>query len=420
MSVPVPRLRDEQSRWAELRTMRRRASLLLAAVAVAFGVLVVLGDDHGGWGYALAAAEGSLVGGLADWFAVTALFRHPLGIPIPHTAVVRSQKDRFGATIGQFVQENFLNPDNLGERVSDARPAERAAAWLSLPANAETASRWAGEVLVNMLDALRDEDVHQLLHEELERLAERTPLAPVAGRLLDAATSDGRHHPALDAGLRAAGRLLDQNRVRLKEGLDRNVPWWIPESLEHRLVDRMLDGATDLCEKLAANPDHELRKVIDRRLADVIDRLQHDPDLQARFDTTVRDLLDQPALRGWLTSAWTEAKEQLHQQACDPASRLRRRMAEGVMAAGGRLSSDAELRTRVDTMVHDGVRHLAERYHDEVSDLISSTIERWDAEQTSEKLELLLGPDLQYIRINGTVVGGLAGVAIHALALVFG
>jgi uncharacterized membrane-anchored protein YjiN (DUF445 family) len=417
MSIPMPSLRDEAGRWAELRAMRRRATVMLAGVAIAFGALALTGADHGGWAYATAAAEGSLVGGLADWFAVTALFRRPLGLPIPHTAVVQSQKNRFGATIGLFIEENFLNPTNLGDRIAEARPSDRAAAWLAEPANAETAARWAGEILMNVIDALRDDDVHQLLHDELERLVDTTPVSPAVGRMLDAVTRDGRHQQALDATMRGAAKLIEENRAGFKTQLDRNVPWWIPESLENRLLDRLIDGATDLLGKVAANPDHELRAVIDRRLAELVDRLEHDPAMQRRFDTTLRDLLNQPEVNTWLASAWAEAKEQLRQQACDPDSRLRRRMVQGLLAGGTRLATDDALRARLDTMTHDGIVHLTERYQDEVSALVSSTIERWDAEQTSEKLELLLGSDLQYIRINGTVVGGLAGVAIHALAL---
>jgi uncharacterized membrane-anchored protein YjiN (DUF445 family) len=416
VSAVAPPLREEELRAEQLRVMKRRATGLLVVMAAAFVAVNLTGDGHGLSGYLRAAAEGSLVGGLADWFAVTALFRHPLGLPIPHTAVIRERKDQFGATLGNFVQENFLSPAIVAERVRASRAAARAAAWLSQPANAETLGRHAGEVLVGIADVVRDDDVQRVLHEELERAIERIEIAPLAGRALRAATADGRHQELLDALLNAAGSFLDENRTELRERFGRESPWWLPGAVEDRIFDRMLDGVRRLIESVCNDPNHEMRALFDERVAVLADRLEHDPALRARGEQLKRDVLAHPELRRWSASLWTDLKASLREQAGDPESRLRRGLASAVVAAGERLGRDEALQRKAEELVESGVRYIAEHYRDEIAGLVSGTIARWDGEETSRKLELLLGRDLQFIRINGTVVGGLAGVAIHGIA----
>ena len=406
----------DAERRRELRAMKRRATLLLLVVAAGFAAVTVATDAKGAWGYLQAAAEGSMVGGIADWFAVTALFRHPLGLPIPHTAVIRERKDQFGATLGTFVQQNFLAPDVLVERVRAARPVERAAAWLCVPAHAARLAAEASEVLVGLAEAVRDEDVSRVLDDELRRAAERAHLAPLAGRGLRMLTDQGRHQELLDAGLRAAARVLDENRVELRARFAEQSPWWLPGAAQDRIFDRLLDGFTALLQAVNADPDHPMRRDLDARLDDLVRRLETDGQLADRVAELAGELLDNPEVRKWSSTVWADVKASLRAQAADPASALRARMAEGVQATGERLRSDPPLRARADAALERAVRFVAEHFHDEVAGLVSGTIERWNPDETSDKLELLLGRDLQFIRINGTVVGGAAGLAIHALS----
>jgi uncharacterized membrane-anchored protein YjiN (DUF445 family) len=402
-------------RAAQLRTMKRRATGLLVAVTGAFAALVLLQrtEDAGWLAYAVAAAEGSMVGGLADWFAVTALFRHPLGIPIPHTAIIRERKEQFGETLGAFVQENFLNADVVAERLRASRVSERAAAWASSPENAARIASGVAEALVAIVDAVQDEDVHRFLDEETGRFLARADAAALAAQVLRAGTRDGRHRELLDAGLRAAASFLDDQREPLRERFGQESPWWLPDAIEDRIFDRLLDGAVAVLRHASGDPRHELRASIEERLDQLAWRLENDAALRSRVEAFVHDAASSPDLRSWLASMWQDAKAALREQATDAASPLRARLAGIVSAGGQRLAGDAELQAKVASAAESAVRHVVTHHGDELRALISSTIERWDAEETSRKLELLLGRDLQFIRVNGTVIGGLAGLAIH-------
>jgi len=393
--------------------MKRRATGLLVVMAVAFVVITVFGDNTGWTGYAQAAVAASLVGGVADWFAVTAVFRHPLGVPIPHTAVIVERKDKFGETLGAFVQENFLSSDAMTARLREAHLARRLGDWLGDRAHAETVARHVADAAVQLADMLRDEDVQGVLHEQLRRGFETVPLAPLAGKVLRGATEEGRHQELFDAVLRGVGRSLDENRETLRSRFEEESPWWVPTAIDHRIFDRLLDGFCSFFDSINADPNHELRTRLDDWIAQLAERLEHSPEYRVRGEQLKGELLDHPELRDWLGSLWVDAKAALRSQAADPESELQQRLADAIVAAGRRLGSDPALAEKVDDVIEWGVRYVGEHFHAEIAGLVSGTLARWDAEETSRKLELLLGPDLQFIRINGTVVGGLVGLGIH-------
>jgi uncharacterized membrane-anchored protein YjiN (DUF445 family) len=416
-SSTFPASADELVKAQQLAVMKRRAT---GALVVVTAVFLASLPFSGTWAeYLRAAAEASMVGGLADWFAVTALFRHPLGLPIPHTAVIPERKDQFGQTLGEFVQRNFLSPETIGERVRTARIADRAAAWLADPEHAANVAGRLADAAAWGIDLVEDEDVHVALEHIVRRQAEATRLAPLAGRALRALTATDRHHEVLGAAVAAVDRFLEENRESLRTRYHRESPWWIPEAVDDRIFDRLVDGARNMLREVATDPDHELRKELDRRLRDLADQLEHSPELLARGEQLKAELLGSPELRKWTRSVWEDAKEALREQARDPDSEVRRRLTTTIAGMGRRLHEDAELGTAVEEVAERGARYVAEHFHDEISGLVTSTVQRWDANETSGKLELLLGRDLQFIRINGTVVGGVAGVVIHGVADVF-
>ena len=408
-----PPLRSEAVRVRDLRVAKRRATGLLLVMAVAFVVVAAKTADHGWTGYLRAGLEASMVGGLADWFAVTALFRHPLGIPIPHTAVIRERKDQFGETLGEFVQENFLSADAISERVRASHAIGRAADWLAQPGNARTLSGHVAGFAVGLADAIRDEDVDELIDTEIRNAVERIEVAPLAGRLLRFATAEGRHQELLDAILRGVQRFLEDNRESLRARFGQQSPWWLPMAVEDRIFDRLVEGFTVLLQSVNDDPDHELRVHFDARVAELADRLEHDPAMRPRGEQLKHELLEHPQLRAWTASLWSDVKRTLRDQASDPGSALRTRLAGALAAAGERLGGDESLRSKAEDLVDRAVRAIVTQFSDELAALVSGTIARWDAEETSHRLELLLGRDLQFIRINGTIVGGIAGVAIH-------
>ena len=416
----LPETANEQRRRAQLRRGRRRATGLLVAVALVWVGLQLWGGDATWVGYAEAMVEAGMVGGLADWFAVTALFRHPLAIPIPHTAIIVERKDQFGDTLGDFVQCSLLTPDILVERVRGATVVPRVATWMAEPDNAARLARHAADAAVTAADLLRDDEVHRALEDVARRRIETTPLAPLAGRALRVMTEDGRHHDLLDVMLRAIDRFLTDNRASLRHRFATESPWWLPEAAEDRIFERLLDGARNVLGEVARNPHHELRVDFDARVRRLVDELQTSEAMRARGEDLKHELLAQPELR-----AWVDDRVDRHEG--DPAGAGRRPRLGAAPPAGRDASwpSGAGCRptprsaARVEDGVEGGVRYVAEHFGDEIGTMVSGTIARWDGRETADRLELLLGPDLQYIRINGTVVGGLAGLLIHAVGQAF-
>ncbi|HEV2253319.1 MAG TPA: DUF445 domain-containing protein [Streptosporangiaceae bacterium] len=404
-------------RTRSLVAARRRATALLGAVTVLFIAVTVAGAHGLLLGYVQAGAEASMVGGVADWFAVTALFRRPLGLPIPHTALIVERKDQFAATLGQFVQENFLNADVLTDRLRAVGLVPRLAAWLSEPANAARFAGYAADAVVTVAEALRDEDVQHALTAELTRIVDSVEVAPLAGRVLRAVIAEGQHAELFNAILAAADRYLADHSAELRELFEGEAPRWVPDAVYRRVFDRLYHRLRQRLAAMAADPDDQSRRQFDTWVAGLPDRLETDPDLRERGERIKRDVLRSEGLRDWSSSLWQKAKEALRAQAADPESELRRRLAGLLVATGHRLGSDSRLQDGLERMVESAVRALADQFGDELADLVTGTIERWDAAQTSSQLELLLGRDLQYIRINGTVVGAGVGLALHAIAV---
>jgi uncharacterized membrane-anchored protein YjiN (DUF445 family) len=421
MAVPstVPRMRSETAKVRQLVVTKRRATALLAFSTVVFLAITIWGG-HSGWvGYLQATAEASMVGGLADWFAVTALFRHPLGLPIPHTAIVVERKNAFAETLGEFIQDSFLTPDTIVERVRAAGVVPRLADWVSDPANAARVAGHLADGAAAFADLMRDDEVHDAIAGVVRHRADAVPLAPLGGRALRFLTAGGRHEQVLDAAIRGLDRYLDEHRGELHQRLDEQSPWWLPGAVEDRIFDRLLEGARNVLQAMAADRAHPLRRQLDERLARLATDLETSPALRKRGEQLKQELLA-PELGDWVAKLWEDAKAQLRAQAADPNSELRRRLAEAVATGGHHLRDDPVLAAKVQDGLEVGVRYVAEHFHGEIANLVSSTIARWDADETSRRLELLLGPDLQYIRINGTVVGALAGLALHAIAQALG
>jgi uncharacterized membrane-anchored protein YjiN (DUF445 family) len=416
---PAPALERESVavRTRRLAAARRRATALLAGVTALFVAVTAAGVHGTLLGYVQAGAEAAMVGGVADWFAVTALFRRPLGLPIPHTALIVERKDQFAATLGQFVQENFLNADVLAERIGSARLVPRLAAWLADEANAARFAGRAADLVVKVADAFRDEDVQRVLTAELTRAIDAVEVAPLAGRALRIIIAGGHHAELFNTIMSGADRYLADHYTELRDLFEAESPRWVPDAVYRRVFDRLYTRLRQRLVAMAADPGDEARRQFEEWIAGLPDRLETSPELRERGERIKRDVLGSAGLRDWSSSLWQKAKETLRTQAADPESELRRRLADALVAAGHRLASDRVLADGLERVVESGARALADQFHDDLAGLVTGTIERWDAAETSSQLELLLGRDLQFIRINGTVVGASVGLALHAIAL---
>jgi uncharacterized membrane-anchored protein YjiN (DUF445 family) len=416
--VPAPGYESAAVRTRGLAAARRRATALLVGVTVLFVAVTAVGAHGIFLGYVQAGAEASMVGGVADWFAVTALFRHPLGLPIPHTALIVERKDQFAVTLGQFVQENFLNADVLAERIRSARLVPRLAAWLADEGNAARFAGRAADLVVTVAENLRDEDVQRVLTAELTRAVDAVEAAPLAGRALRAIIAEGHHAEFFNAIVAGADRYLAGHYAEFRELFEAESPRWVPDAVYRRVFDRLYTRLRQRLVAMAADPDDEARHQFEEWIAGLPDRLETSPELRERGERLKRDVMGSAGLRDWSSSLWQKAKEALRVQAADPESELRRRLADALVAAGRRLGSDDRLQEGLERVIESGAKALADQFHDELAGLVTGTIERWDAAETSSQLELLLGRDLQYIRINGTVVGAAVGLALHAIVIV--
>jgi len=406
----------EAERLAALRRMKMFATALLLAAATLFIVMTLVDDGQTWIGYVKSFAEASMVGALADWFAVTALFRHPLGIPIPHTAIIPNRKDQIGRSLGEFVESEFLTAAVISERLGGFGVSKRLGAWLIEDVNADKAAAAIGDALRAALEVLDDNEVQGALEQVVVKRVRATPIAPLIGRAVDIGVEGGHHQRLLDSVLVGLGNFLDDNKTVLREKLSRESPWWVPEPIDDRIFSKIYDGVNSFIGEIAANPEHDVRLAMDARVVDFARRLQADPELLAKGEELKDEVLNHPDVRAWLGSLWGELKTTLNSASNDPTSELRIRMNAGVKKFGDTLCTDAVLQAKIDHWVERAVSYVVDNYRHEVADLIASTVSRWDGESTSRKIELQVGRDLQFIRINGTLVGGIAGVLIHALA----
>jgi uncharacterized membrane-anchored protein YjiN (DUF445 family) len=401
-------LHDEAIRQAALDTMKRRATLLLAGATVLFIVTRAFESRYPWIGIIRATMEAAMVGGLADWFAVTALFRHPLGIPIPHTAIVPSRKDRVGRTLGAFVQRNFLTREVIEFRLRSLQVGKRLAEWLADPVNARTISRTA--------QMLRDDDVQEVLDRSLAKRVRSMHLAPLLGKVLTVMTEDDRHQEVLDEVIVLASNTVNENSDLIRERIEQETPWWLPSAVDEKIFKRVLGAIQRLLSELSADREHPLRGRFDESLHRFIDRLNTSPEFAARVDAWKEDFLDNEAARRFSQSMWEEAKDALARYAEHPGPATPNAIETALVTFGQKAMDDPELMAKMDSFAVDIAVFLVARYQDEVADLIASTVASWDPELTSRRVELAIGRDLQFIRINGTIVGGLAGLVIYLLS----
>ncbi|MFN3949025.1 DUF445 domain-containing protein [Microbacterium sp.] len=406
----------DQERRRALRVMKGVALGALLGMALVFAVSFSLQREVEWLQYVRAAAEGGMVGALADWFAVTALFRHPLGLPIPHTAIIPRRKDEIGRQLGEFVETNFLESDVVRTKLESTPLSARAGAWLAEPAHAERVAAEGATLAASVLTALDDDDVQGLI-EDLAREHLLSPdWGPSLGGWLQRVVGSGAHHGAVDLALDNIAVWLGNNRDTFQGLVSRRLPAWVPSMATRLVDDTVYREAVQFVDAVRADPRHQARGAIDGYLVRLADNLQHDPATMVRLEEAKAAVFDSPRVRQLAADAWNTAKAGLLRSLADPDSALRRRASTALSEVGERLQHDETLQKRVDGWITDAAVFVVGRYRHEIASIITDTVERWDAEETTEKIELMVGRDLQYIRLNGTIVGALAGLVIFTVA----
>jgi uncharacterized membrane-anchored protein YjiN (DUF445 family) len=347
---------------------------------------------------------------------VTALFRHPLGLPIPHTAIIPRKKDALGENLGDFVGANFLAEEVVADKLRRVGVGGRLGRWLAQPRNAERVTAELATAVRAVVAVLRDEDVQVVLENVVVTRLLEQPWGPPLGRLLGQLLADGAHHKLVDLVTERAYEWVRDNHGAVVRVVSQRLPGWSPKFVDELVADRLYGEVLAFAWAVHSDPDHAMRKAVDTFLIEFAQDLRTDPATIERAEVIKLQVLAHPEVQIVVGSAWGTAKKMILAAAEDPSSELRRRVRDGLVALGVRLTTDAELRSKVDSWLEGVASYVVSNYRGEITTLITDTVQRWDAEETSRKVELQVGRDLQFIRINGTVVGALAGLAIHTVS----
>jgi uncharacterized membrane-anchored protein YjiN (DUF445 family) len=415
----LPPIPDEAERQRRLDTMKRRATGLLVGMSGVFVVARIYEHHHPALSLLRATAEAGMVGGIADWFAVTALFRHPMGIPIPHTAIIPRRKERVGQSLGGFVQRHFLTRDVIAGKLGTVRIAERLARWIVEPANARLVARHAARAIASGAGMLRDEDVQAWIDRSIEKRVRATKVAPLLGGLLGVMTQGNRHQELLNEAIKLLARGVEENHDLIRERIEQESPWWVPGMVDERIHRKIVTAIENTLKDVRDDPLHPLRLRFDASLRDFMEKLKSSPDVQERAEEIKLEVLDAAAVRRFSSSLWTDVKARLLRYADEPGQHPET-IERLLVQLGETLLRERDLLERADRAVIEVAVQVVERYQHEVGALIAQTVQSWDTEAMSRRVELAVGRDLQFVRINGTLVGGLVGAILWGVSRFFG
>src|SRR4051794_6786647 len=397
--------------------MKRVATGLLVVMAAVFFAARAFEPRYPWLGYVKAFAEAAMVGGLADWFAVTALFRHPLGLPIPHTAIIPRNKDRIGDTLANFLKENFLIPSVVARRMQRLDVAGAAGRFLQTPAGEGTRIRaGASRLIGDIFESLDDERLGGIVKGAVSTRLRKMEISPLLGHALASAINEDRHVPMLEATIRWTARALDANEQLIREMVRKKANWVLKlAGLDEKLADAVIDGLRKLTVEMSTDPAHPVRVKVEEALAQLANDLQTRPETRARVEAIKEQLLDNKSVSLWLDALWQRGREAVIKAARNPDAVLAGKLGEVMKSMGSTLESDARIRAAINQFARRATVGLAASYGSSIVKLVSETVRGWDAQTVTNRLEAAVGRDLQYIRINGTIVGGLVGLVLHVL-----
>ena len=397
--------------------MKVVATGLLVVMAAVFAIARSLEPSYPWLGYVKSFAEAAMVGGLADWFAVTALFRHPLGLPIPHTAIIPRNKDRIGEALASFIKENFLIPSVVARRMQRLDVAAAAGRFLQTPAREGNRIRaGASRLIADVFESLDDERLGGIVKGAISNRLRKMEVAPLLGHALASAINEDRHVPMLEAAIRWTARALDANEVLIRDMVRKKANWVLKlAGLDAKLADAIIDGLRKLTAEMSTDPAHPVRIKIEEALAQLANDLQTKPETRERVEAIKEQLLDNTSVSLWLDALWQRGREAIIKAARNPDAVLAGKLGEVMKSMGGTLEKDRRIRAAINQFARRTVVGLASSYGGSMVKLVSETVRGWDAQTVTNRLEAAVGRDLQYIRINGTLVGGLVGIVLYAV-----
>jgi uncharacterized membrane-anchored protein YjiN (DUF445 family) len=397
--------------------MKVVATGLLVVMAAVFAAARAVEPIYPWLSYVKAFAEAAMVGGLADWFAVTALFRHPLGLPIPHTAIIPRNKDRIGEALASFIRENFLIPSVVARRMQRLDVAAAAGRFLQTPAGEGTRIRaGASRLIADIFESLDDERLGGIVKGAISSRLRSMEISPLLGHALASAINEDRHVPMLEAAIRWTARALDANEQLIRDMVRKKANWVLKlAGLDAKLADAVIDGLRKLTVEMSTDHAHPVRLKIEEALAQLANDLQTKPETRERVEAIKEQLLDNKSVGLWLDTLWQKGREAVIRAARNPDAVMAGKLGEVLKSMGGTLEKDARIRAAINQFARRAVVGMAASYGGSIVKLVSETIRSWDAETVTNRLEAAVGRDLQYIRINGTLVGGLVGLVLHMI-----
>ena len=397
--------------------MKAAATGLLLVMAAIFLAARAFQPAYPWLGFVKAFAEAAMVGGLADWFAVTALFRHPLGLPIPHTAIIPRNKDRIGEALASFLKDNFLIPSVVARRMRTIDVAGAAGRFLKAPPGQGTRIRQgASRLIADIFESLDDERLGGIFKNAISSRLRAMEVSPLLGHALASAINEERHVPMLEAAIRWMARALEANETLIRDMVKKKANWALKlAGLDAKLADAIIDGLRKLTAEMSTDPAHPVRVKVEEALAKLANDLQTNPETRERVEAMKDQLLDNQSVSQWLDTLWQKGRAAIIRAARNPDAVLAGKLGEVLKTMGSTLESDPRIRGAINQFVRRAVAGLAASYGGSIVRLVSDTVRGWDARTVTARLEGAVGRDLQYIRINGTLVGGLVGLIIHAL-----
>ena len=407
----------EQEQLAQLVKFRRIATGLLILMAVVFVAAKRFEAFYPWLALVRAFAEAAMVGALADWFAVTALFKHPLGLPIPHTAIIRRNKDRIGASIANFLEHNFMTREVISEELREIDFAAALASWLQTPGNGKRLAHQMAGTIPALLRMVEDKDVGHFLQQRVGAAMHEVRFAPLLGGLLSILKAGGQHQAVFDHVIELAADALERNRPYIRQKIHDSSPRWLPKSIDEKFFVRLVEELNNVLNEMREE-DSEWRSRFEAAFDHFIEQLKTSPEYEERLAAMVRQTLSQEEFRGYLTQVWQDIKKRLIQDVEAEDSRTVARLEQALIALARALEQDLAVSGKLNSWLRGFATETIVHRRGEIAQLAERVIRKWDGETIARKLELHVGKDLQYIRINGTLVGGMVGLLLHLLALV--
>jgi uncharacterized membrane-anchored protein YjiN (DUF445 family) len=406
----------EQEQQEQLTKIRRLATSLLVLMAVVFVGARLLQPSYGYMSFVAAFAEAAMVGALADWFAVTALFRHPLGLPIPHTAIIPNNKDRIGESVGNFLEYNFMTPDVLGEELKQVDFAGAAAAWLVLPQNSCAVSVQIVRGIPALFRMVEDKDVASFMQTAITAALKNMKFAPLAAEILSVLMADKRHQVLFDHFLRFAANALEQNKPFIRQKIHDRSPRWIPKIVDEKFFENLLDELRNILHEMK-DENSAWRNRFELSAQELIEKLKTSPEYEEKIGTAISEMLGHPLFRDYTDHVWSDLRQRLIADASSDNSRAVEQLDLAIHTFSEALLEDAVVKNKLNHWIREFATEAISNRREAIADLIKRVIRKWDAETVSRKFELYVGKDLQYIRINGTLVGGMVGLVLHSVSL---